>query len=422
MVGYNDTKQTPHAFGADREHLYNFGPLSLQLWNSIRAADFLESLPDVDPKRLAATGASGGGTQTFLLAAVDERIRTDVPVNMISGIMQGGSPCENAPGLRHGTTNVDIGAMMAPRPMLLVSATGDWTKNVPRNEYPAIKSIYALYDAASEVEVVQFDSPHNYHKDSREAMYTFFAKRLLGRDAGPVKEIPFTVEKSEDMLVWANREMPAGARDYEGVFAEWKRMVQSQPTTPALRKEMLRFALSVENPKKVEDAAKDDRIYLSHSKQGDRVPGIYQAGKGRAILVVHPDGAKDGIKHAEAGRPVLAIDAWNTGSNKGSRNTSTTHFYTFHRTDSQNRVQDILTAIAWLRAKHPGTVEIRASGDAAVWATFAAAVADGPVVLRASSTKFQGTDEEFVKEFFVPGVQRAGGWKGALALTASARK
>ena len=77
----------------------------------------LESLPEVDGQRLAVTGASGGGTQTFLLAAVDDRVHAAAPVNMVSFIMQGGCPCENAPGLRVGTSNVEIAAMMAPRPM-----------------------------------------------------------------------------------------------------------------------------------------------------------------------------------------------------------------------------------------------------------------------------------------------------------------
>ena len=135
MVGYNDTVQTPHDFGSRREQLWSFGSLGLQLWNSIRALDFLESLPDVDPGRLAITGESGGGTQTFLLAAVEDRIRYAVPVNMISAIMQGGGICENAPSLRLGTFNVEIGAMMAPRPMLMIAATGDWTKNTPSEEY-----------------------------------------------------------------------------------------------------------------------------------------------------------------------------------------------------------------------------------------------------------------------------------------------
>ncbi|MCP5114302.1 MAG: hypothetical protein GY953_26020, partial [bacterium] len=140
-VGYTDTVQTPHKFDGKPEQLWMFHPLGLQTWNSIRALDFLESLPDVDPKRLSITGASGGGTQTFVLAALDDRIQASAPVNMVSAIMQGGCVCENAPGLRVGTFNVEFAAMMAPRPMLVVASTQDWTQNVPREEYPDIKKI-----------------------------------------------------------------------------------------------------------------------------------------------------------------------------------------------------------------------------------------------------------------------------------------
>src|SRR5260370_42399809 len=107
------------------------------------------------------TGESGGGTQTFLLTAVDDRVKFSVPVNMISVIMQGGGICENAPGLRFDPFNVECGAMMAPRPMLMVSATGDWTKNTPHEESPAIRSIYELYGKGDNVETVQIDAPHN---------------------------------------------------------------------------------------------------------------------------------------------------------------------------------------------------------------------------------------------------------------------
>ena len=95
MVGYNDTIQTPHDFGGPREQLWDLGPLRLQLWNSIRAVDFVQSLPGVNPARIGATGASGGATQTLLLAAVDDRIQFSAPVNMVSAIMQGGGFCEN---------------------------------------------------------------------------------------------------------------------------------------------------------------------------------------------------------------------------------------------------------------------------------------------------------------------------------------
>src|SRR5271165_3129990 len=146
----------------------------MQLWDSIRVVDFLESLPEVN--RIGATGASGGATQILMLQAIDNRIQFSAPVNMISSIYQGGSPCENAPLLRIGTNNMEIAALMAPRPMLMVSTTQDWTKNTPRVEFPALQAMYRLYDKEANIQSVQIDAPHNYNRDSREAVYRFFAK------------------------------------------------------------------------------------------------------------------------------------------------------------------------------------------------------------------------------------------------------
>ena len=180
MVGWNDTRQAPHGFAGPREELWLIGTLGLQLWNSIRVVDYLESLPDVDAARLGVTGASGGATQGFLLAAVDDRIGYAAPVNMVSFLMQGGSRCENAPLLRVDTHNVEFAAVFAPKPQLLVSATGDWTVNTPSEEFPAVQRIYRLLEAESNVEWRQYDSPHNYHEDSREAVYGFFGRHMLG--------------------------------------------------------------------------------------------------------------------------------------------------------------------------------------------------------------------------------------------------
>src|SRR5258708_40037284 len=98
MTGYNDMVQTPHEFGTPREQLWSFGPLGLQLWNSIRALDFLESLTDVDAAKIAMTGASGGGSQPFLLTAIDERGRYSPPVNMGAAYLPGGDFFRNEPG------------------------------------------------------------------------------------------------------------------------------------------------------------------------------------------------------------------------------------------------------------------------------------------------------------------------------------
>jgi dienelactone hydrolase len=429
MVGYNDTIQTPHDFAGKEEQLWNFGPLGLQLWNSLRVVDWLSTLPDVDAARIGATGASGGGTQTFLLAAVDYRIQYAAPVNMISAIMQGGSPCENTPGLRMDAFNVEFGAMMAPRPMLMVSATGDWTRNTLEEEFPAIRGIYQLYGKADQVSAVRIDAPHNYNQASREAVYRFFAQQAQhAADAADRKERPVRVEKPQDMLALHNRTFPAGALDYPGLFTQWRTNAARQIdaiTDRTERRRLLRLALGTEWPEKVEnrDGGAGGRRILSRPGAGDAVPAIWKPGKGASALVVHPEGAERAMESAEAktliaaGRPVLAIDAFQTGAAKAARDRSHRHFLTFNRSDDAARVQDVVTAIAWLAALGSGDPEVVGLGDAGIWVRFAAAAAPRKVAVRTSGLGFGATDAEFIARFFVPGIQRAGGWRTATMLT-----
>lgn len=182
MVGYNDCDQVPHAKkSSPEEELHCFGPMALQTVNSIRSVDFLESLSFVDKERIGCTGASGGATQTFILTAVDPRLKVSAPVNMVSGRMQGGCACENAPVLRVDTNNMEIAALFAPKPMMITGSTGDWTVDCPVNEYPYIKRIYALYGAQDNISLYYGDAPHNYNRDTRNAVYAFFAKTLPAR-------------------------------------------------------------------------------------------------------------------------------------------------------------------------------------------------------------------------------------------------
>lgn len=174
MVGWGESLICPH----DCPDV-----LKLQTWNSIRSVDFLLSLGFVDDSRLAVTGASGGGTQTFLLAAVDERIDVSVPAVMVSSHFFGGCKCESGmPVHKRGsfeTNNAEIAATFAPKPMLLISVGDDWTRNTPEVEYPYIKNVYRLFGASDKVENVHFeDEIHDYGYSKRRAMYYFMAKHL----------------------------------------------------------------------------------------------------------------------------------------------------------------------------------------------------------------------------------------------------
>src|SRR5262249_43988215 len=161
--------------------------MGLQTWNSIRALDFLLSLPGVDPKRIGVTGASGGGTQTFLLCAVDDRPTVAFPAVMVSTAMQGGCICENCSYLRVGTGNIELAGLSAPKP-LFMSAANDWTKDIETKGLPELKALYKLYNAEDKVAAKHAPFPHNYNEVSREWMYNWFNKHLQLGQPDPVVE------------------------------------------------------------------------------------------------------------------------------------------------------------------------------------------------------------------------------------------
>jgi dienelactone hydrolase len=433
MTGYNDMIQTPHAFGSPREQLWSFGPLGLQLRNSMRALDFLESLEDVDGTKIAMTGASGGGSQTFLLTAIDDRVHYSAPVNMVSAYMQGGDFCENAPGLRFDTSNPEIAAMMAPRPMLLVSATGDWTSHVPVEEFSAIRKIYELYGRADAIENVHIDAPHNYNAQSRAAVYKFLGRHVLGRGPQEVfEEKEIEMENLQDMLVFEGRGLPPSALSYDQVFAKWKETgagwTAGSEDAESLR-ETLRLTLGAEWPEEVKTKIDGQQIVMSRPGRNDRVPGVWLRGGPAATLVIDPHGAEAARKSAvvqeliKAGRSVLLIDCFQTGSAKAPRDRSHKFFTTFNRTDDANRVQDILTALAFLSSGKAGKVGLYGTGEASIWCLFAAAVAPVELELHADTGWFRGSDADYLHSFSVPGIERAGGVGAAQWLvTQNARK
>ena len=204
MVGYVDSTQCEHR---------RFQVQRLQTYNSMRVIDFLLSLGFVDETRLGVTGASAGGMQTFLLAAIDDRIDLSMPVAQVSAHFFGVCECESAMPVHktdeYETNTVEIAALVSPKPLLLVSDGGDWSVNTPRVEYPHIRRIFSFFDAADQIENAHFaDEGHDYGPNKRAATYRFLAKHFgmnlaaVSNAAGEIDEAFFKSLPEDDLRVF----------------------------------------------------------------------------------------------------------------------------------------------------------------------------------------------------------------------------
>lgn len=483
MVGYGDTRQVSHSFAADSlSQLRGINLLGLQLWDSIRALDLLASLPNVDTTRLGMTGASGGATQTFLLTAADraDRVKATAPVNMISTRMQGGSLCENAPGLRLNTFNVELAALTVPRPMLMVANTHDWTAMTPKVEYPLMKSFYELYGAEDRLGMAYFDYRHNYNKASRNAVYPWLARWLKGADHPETyQEEPVTVEDDEDLLVFLEKAITDPDSTYEEIPDSLHRPLPADLDADALKRNLrerwraqlesywpedysswrrfkevygtgLEHMLAADRPDQVrvehrgQTAGPDftvERALLARAGTRDWIPAVtYRPPNpsAEATLVVSPRG-KAGLVQSgraepvpavrqllEQGHRVLAIDPFKVGEHGVPDGTTTQRdesfefFTTFNRTNTQHRVQDLLTAAAHLKAQ-PGIERVNLLGldRAGVWAL----LANGEENDLFDKTGTYGLDvnpngSTEALNHFVPGLLRLGGFETVVALSA----
>lgn len=189
---------------------------TMQILNGLRIMDYFSTLPEVDAARIAVTGASGGGSQTMMLAALDERVACSAPVVMLSARFDGGCPCESGRPIHlaaGGMNNCELAALAAPRPQLIVSDGKDWTNNVPHIEYPFLKYIYWLGENAARVENVHLEKEgHDYGPNKRAAVYAFFAKQL-GLAADAINENACEIEPETALYVFGDKgeRLPANA-------------------------------------------------------------------------------------------------------------------------------------------------------------------------------------------------------------------
>jgi hypothetical protein len=458
MVGYADSQSiTPHKQGftdTDAElRLQSF--MGLQTWNCIRSLDFVLGLPEVDPKRVGVTGASGGGTQTFILAALDDRVAAAFPAVMVSTAMQGGCICENCSYLRTGTGNVELAGLIAPRP-LAMSGANDWTIDIEKKGLPELKALYKLYGAEDKVAAKCWpEFGHNYNQVSREFMYNWFNKHLALGQKEPVVERPFLPVLPKDLHVYdtehprpadavdalrlrqylsemSDRQMEAlRPKDAQGA-GEYKRVIGT--ALRAMVGGQVPASTEIESKEVGEKVERDGlvwRRYLIGGKgQHEQVPAIGLSGKefdGTVVVWVHPQGKAslfaDGKLVADARRildrkaAILAIDVLGTGELAFAKPPEINkdfagYTWGYNRPLLAQRIHDILTAVAFARG-HDKTKTVHLLGieKAGPWVLLARPLC-GTDVAR-TAVDYNGFRFEKVRligdEMMLPGALKYGG-------------
>lgn len=160
----------------------------------------LKNRKDLDPERVGVMGGSGGGTHTVLLSLLDERVTASAPVVHLASHFDGGCPCESGKPVQlagGGTCEPELAAIMAPKPMLVVSDGGDWTSSLPTLEFPFLQRIYGFYDAKDKVRNVHLPNErHDFNENKRQAVYDFFID-VFGLDRQMLDESKITIEPDE---------------------------------------------------------------------------------------------------------------------------------------------------------------------------------------------------------------------------------
>lgn len=491
MIGYADNEQISfelaHKFAKQRPEMNKpnawglFSPqaesylqsvFGLQTWNSIRAVDFVLTLPDVDPEKLGVTGSSGGGTQSMILAAIDPRIKVSMPVVMVSTAMQGGCTCENASLLRIDTGNIEFSALFAPKPQGITQAD-DWTKEVAQKGFPELQKHYAMLGSKEDMILAgETRFKHNYNAVSRLAMYKLFNKHL-GVNAD-IKERESKYRSKEELTVWnAEHPKPEGGAEFEIKLMrqmhsawekEFEKLIPKDSKGAKKYKETVGAAVDVIVGKGLSPFSNthfqvtgrsswsihtETLGLLKNSENGSELPTIILKPKkadGEYVVWVTREGKqglfeKDGVlkKHIydllKSGKTVIGMDLLFQGEflpegktysqTRKVKNPREAPAYTFgfNHTLFVNRVHDLMSAVALAQSYKAKKIHLVGINGAGHWVAAARAQSGSAVYSAAVGVKgFKfGNVDDYRDVDFQPGGAKYGDVEGMISLSAPNR-
>lgn len=470
MINYADSSGIDHRtdFSTAQDGLWLLESMGQQTWNSIRALDFISSLEDVDPKRIAVTGASGGGTQTFVLCAIDDRPAVVVPAVMVSTAMQGGCACENAPYFRINTNNIAIAALFAPKPLGLTGAN-DWTVRLETRGYPELQRIFGYYDKPENLEAwVHPEFGHNYNSVSRKHMYGFLVKHLNLKNVS-VEERSFPAKTSQELTVFdESHPRPEETANAQTLRGDWigqsKTTIENllQPENKKQYQEIVGSALQVlmgGKPTSIQGlsisaakpvtqkigttsqflliARKDDAsvvpvTILSPAKpNGDLLCWIDPQGT-NCIKEMTDERAKMVAELLEKGTTIVVADIRGFGSNRPSEKrgvpqvNSKYYGYTFgyNLPLLSLQVQDVCAVLTGIQSRlNNPEIRLLGTGDAGPCVLLAQSLSSNIIKETVADLNGKGlnTIDDIQSPLFLPGASKYGGF-GGLAGVSSCKK
>lgn len=447
--------------------------MGLQTWNAIRALDFLAALPDVDPERLAVTGGSGGGTQSILLGAIDDRIKVSFPNGMVSTSMQGGCYCENCNLLRIDTGNVELAALFAPRPQAMTAAD-DWTRDMMKDGYPQLSWLYAMIGNQADVycrPMLHFK--HNYNYVTRATMYQWMNRHLkLGLD-DPVIEQDYEPLTTAETTIWSGKH-PAPTNvgiEHEKSVCKWfddqatKKLAKLTHENEKARQDFnhtyagawqVVFDQSIpdkitfdDEGQQTNDGIQIQKRLVHDEARQSKIPLLVlsKAGsKPKATVIWTTDSGKAAL-FAKNGKPnttlrqlidhdvfVVLPDLLDQGELKNTTDATgdsvqrtvedkrpySAFTFGYNRTLVAERCADLLATVAFARTLETESVNLLSTDGSSTWAAPAAAIA-GPAIARAAidtnGFRFEQV-ERYQDVNFVPGAVKYGDLPMLLALRA----
>lgn len=465
MIGYNDNNNLSHRWNkelADQGALHGVSSFGLQTWNSLRAIDFLCSLPEIDVDRIGCTGASGGASQAWTMALLDERIKVIVPACMLSSHYQGGCQCEEGPLLRlNGVTSFDIVSALAPRPMLLTSVNSDWTNLLPKYEYPALQKVYKLFSAENKLSFIYAEAEHNYNKFTRERVYPWFTHWLLNQAAREKiaedeLEVPgedLMLHSSENKIVslQAQKETLQKLQEHytepalfkqnsEISFVDWQENRREELSKIINNdKELHSIAMRVSYPSWQVRSTKVQGCLLSRREKADVISAAWikqeeKNNKFPTFIIVAENHKREffpGGRHAvlldmllNRQCNVLIVELLGSGETaamleKSVRDENEPTFHAFNASLFSFRVQDILSSLTLLDENIEGDITLIAAGEAARAALCAMPLAKQKINAFIDLDKVSDSPEAWSSKLsFQPMILKVGGLKTCLLMLA----